>query len=187
MPNRIFIGPISSTNPCLWLDATTISNDPIVYQIATNVPAGNPQNWFMVNQFCSILAIRRLQARRHGTPPSPYGINNFSDEGKIAMAERLICFASMQDQVKYAIQELGGTEQSLQQVGGAIAAGQYPVGTMIWAGSNAHVTAIYITGSAEYEHYDPDTGLASPEESSLFIEMMTLLGKDAFVVATPSH
>jgi hypothetical protein len=175
MANTIKVGKISSTNPSLWLDLATLEPDSGQYEIATTSPAGN---WLSVNQFCALLSIQWLLSDRSA---SPYGIGNFSDPEKIAMARQLIGFSSLDDQVEKAETQLGGTRRSLSVTASGVE-GTYPVGTQIWAGNDFHVLGIYLISPTEYQLYDSNTGLTTKQLRSTFRNTMELLRNTAFVV-----
>ena len=180
-PPLIVVGAITSTNPHLWLNITTMDQTAPGYQIATVTPG---VDWMSVNQFCSLLALRWLQARAQTIPPSPYSLSIFPNAEKITMAQQLINYASMDAQVTFAIEELGGVRKTLDQViiGVESGKGTYAIGTRIWAGSDMHVMAIYLSKATEYILYDPDTGAATTHQRTDFPALMTALRMNAFVV-----
>jgi len=175
--NRITIGTITSSNPTLWVNLLTLGQDSTDYTIATASPGSD---FMYVNQFCSILSIKWLQAGR-GTVP--YGIDNFSDADKRVMAQTLIGYTGMDDQIAYAETQLGGVRRPLDVVARGVMDGTYPVGTNIWAGNDFHVIAIYLRSEKEYELYDSNTGLVTVLPRSGFKQAMQQLRNDAFVVA----
>jgi hypothetical protein len=175
MANVITIGTISSTNPALWVELNTLEKDSVRYLIETSSPG---DGWLFINQFCALLSIRWLHSDR--SAPS-YGINNFSDPKKIEMAEQLIGFSSLDDQVRKAKEELGGTSESLTETARGVE-GDYPVGTHIWAGSNFHVLGIYLVSSTDYQLYDSNTGLTTRQPRATFGKKMQSLHNTAFVV-----
>ncbi len=174
--NTITVGSISSTNPTLWVNLTTLGTSNTKYLIATNSPGAE---WISVNQFCSLLSIKWLQEGR-GT--SPYGIGNFNDSQKKIIAEQLIAFSSLDDQVNYTLGQLGGSKQNLDQTALGVQ-GNYPIGTKIWAGNDFHVIAIYLTTATTYELYDSNTGFTTTSlPRSQFKNYMNTLNNNAFVV-----
>ncbi|NER51319.1 MAG: hypothetical protein F6J92_32555 [Symploca sp. SIO1A3] len=176
MANQIDIGTINTPNPRLWLDTRTIGSAKQKYIIATNSPG---PYYFDINQFCSLLSIEWLLS---GRGKDPYGIGNLPDAQKKQMAEILIGFESMEDQVKHAEQRLGGKEKNLNDTAAGVQ-GQYKVGTKIWAANYAHVTAIYLTSSTKYEIYDPDSGrTTNTYDRSDFKKYMEAFGNNVFVV-----
>lgn len=176
--NRIAVGVITTPNPTLWVDLNTLGQNPTDYQISTQSPGSH---FMAVNQFCSILSVQWLSGGR-GTS-SPYGIQNFTDPQKIAMAETLIGFTSMADQVGYAVAQLGGVEQTLAQVTTGMEGGGYKPGKRIWAGNDFHVIGLYVLNNLQYELYDSNTGLVTVMPRAGFRAAMLQLGCDAFVVA----
>jgi hypothetical protein len=180
-PPPIAVGVITSTNPHLWLNITTMDQAAPSYQIATATPG---VDWMSVNQFCSLLALRWLQARTHATPPSPYSLSIFPNAEKLTMAQQLINYAHMDAQVTFAIEELGGTRRTREQAIAGVESdrGTYAIGTKIWAGSDIHVIAIYLSSSTEYILYDPDNGVATTHQRADFPALMTALRMNAFVV-----
>jgi hypothetical protein len=162
MPNTITIGNITTTNPSLWVDTNTLGCDPVQYRIASLLPGAN---WFEVNQFCALLSLKWLAARGNGAVKNAYGIGAFDANAQKAMAAQLIAFNDTGDgqkaQVNYAAGQVGGNKANRDAIVKGMAPNtptSYPVGTKIWAGTNAHVIAYYVTSPTQYEVYDSNDG-----------------------------
>jgi hypothetical protein len=177
-PPQIEVGAITSPNPSLWMNMITLERPVTNYRIATETPG---ESWMCVNQFCSLLALRWLQEKTHGISSSPYGLSNFLDTEKITMAQQLINCADLDAQVTFAIQELGGSRKTLDQVATGVEEGAYAVGTRIWAGNDHHVIAIYLESATTYMLYDPDTGITTREQRADFRTLMAAFQNNAFV------
>jgi len=181
MSNVINIGTISTTNPSLWVDTTSLGTASVTYQIASSSPG---TNWFEVNQFCALLSINWLAARASGVVKSPYGIANFDAAAQKAMAAQLIAFNDTGDGMKaqedYAMQQINGAAADKQTIANGMAPNtklSYPIGTKIWAGTNVHVIAYYVTSASQYEVYDSNSGSITARSRSGFATACT-----AFVV-----
>ncbi|SDL30536.1 hypothetical protein SAMN05661010_01398 [Modicisalibacter muralis] len=181
MSNRIDIGSITSSNPHLWLDALTLSGDPVVYQIATLTPTCDENEWISVNQFCSVLSIAWLR----DNPSSPFGLGSLGNGEKLAMAEVILGYQNMDDQVDYAVKRLHGQIRSLQQVIEGVEKGHYAAGTCIWTGNDFHVVAVRVADPKTIALYDPNSGEVQKHERSRFGILMGQLGNSTFVVADP--
>lgn len=179
MPNEIRIGNIESSNPTLWVDADTLTNTLTIFEISTKKPISN-REWCKVNQFCSVLSIYWLNNK----PKSPFGLSDVRDNEKKSMAEVLISYGSMDAQVIYAAQELGGQREEKEKVFRGVETGAYPVGTQIWAGNASHVLGVRLTGPEEFQLYDPDSGNVQTLDREDFGNRMNTLRCDVFVVAS---
>lgn len=184
MSNVINIGAISTTNPSLWVDTTTLGTASVAYQIASLFPG---VNWVQVNQFCALLSIQWLTARGAGVVKSPYGIANFDPNAQKAMATQLIAFNDgdgMKAQENYAVSQLRGAAADEQTVVNGMTPNtrlSYPVGTKAWAGTTMHVVAYYVTSTTQCEFYDSDSGSITTRNRFGFTTPCNV-----FVVAPPS-
>jgi hypothetical protein len=181
MSNVINIGAISTPNPSLWVDTNSLGTASVTYQIASFSPGAN---WFEVNQFCALLSINWLAARAAGVVKSPYGIANFDADAQKAMAAQLIAFNGTGDGMKaqenFAVQQINGAATDKQTIVNGMAPNtklSYPVSTKVWAGTNAHVIACYVTSATQYEYYDSNSGSITTINRSIFASACT-----AFVV-----
>lgn len=170
----ITVGSISSSNPTLWVEGTNFAD----YVISTSPPPGT---WYPVNQFCSLLTLHWLQGGR-GT--SPYGLDHFKDAEKIAMAQILIGYTSLQSQVDYAASQLGlgGKQEKEATVKDGVEKGAYKVGTKIWTGNDQHVLGVYIVDATQFDLYDSNTGLTKSYKRTDFGKIVKGLGCNVFVV-----
>ncbi|HEX7843370.1 MAG TPA: DUF4157 domain-containing protein [Kofleriaceae bacterium] len=174
--SEITVGNITSSNPALWVKLDTPNGKP-EFKIATNTPDGFTTS---VNQFCSILSVEWLKG---GGKASPYGIENFTDPKKILMAQTLIGYKSMDDQIEYAKTQLNGKLQLLKNVEDGVQNHKYAVDTKIWAGNDRHVVAIYIMSNDYYKLYDSNDGSTKELSRIGFGAKMGGLGCNSFVVA----
>jgi hypothetical protein len=177
MPNTITIGKITTTNPSLWVDTTTLGGDLVKYQIASSMPG---DNWFEVNQFCALLSLKWLAARASGAVKSPYGIANFAADAQQAMATQLIAFNDtgdgMKAQADYATGQLGGSKADKGAITKGMlpnTPGSYPIGAKVWAGTDVHVIAYYVTSPTQYEVYDSNNGSITLRNRAAFVSDCT--------------
>lgn len=181
-----YFGDITSPNPNIWLYLPSIGDNPR-YVISTNMPPSsypNEEDWLSVNQFCSLLSTAWLL---NGNHPGTFTLNgNFTPQQVSAMASALIDQdQGLQGQVDRAIHDLGGQQQSFNEVEAGVT-GSYPVGTRIWTGNDQHVVAVYINSATEYTVYDPNTGQTTTYSRSNFVSAtVNTFGLNVFVVKTP--
>jgi hypothetical protein len=178
-----YLGTITSANPNIWLYLPSLGSDRPQYIISTNRPPGDADDWFSVNQFCSLLSTEWLL---NGNHPDNFTLNNnFTYQQIAAMALTLTDQdEGLQGQVNRAVQALGGQQQSLDEVTAGVT-GSYPVGTRIWTGNDNHVVAVYINSATQYTVYDPNTGQTTTYARGDFSATVDTFGLNVFVVKTP--
>lgn len=181
MPINLSYVDTSSPNPSLWLDQNTLGADPATYAVAPIDPAyaSEQGDWFKVNEFCSVLAVDWLVGNR----PGAWGASNYSAAQLKDAAQQLITFESLDDQLLYAAQRLGGTQaESVEAVAGRVESGLAPVGTMIWAGSSDHVVAAYVDSGTSLLFYDPNNGKSERIDRADFAAKMAKFAVNLIVM-----
>lgn len=176
---HIKLGPINTANPWLWANTEKFGEE---YLIADKESQKEP--WYDVNQFCSITAVKWLLANGG---PDRYGLNSLKDADKIQAAEDLISHDSLDAQVNYATEKLNGVNTAdVKEVAENIKKDKYPAATKLWAGSNKHAVAFYVSGKDKFRFYDPDDGTAINSTSGSFDGYVETFQINVFVVAERS-
>ncbi|WP_315766953.1 MULTISPECIES: hypothetical protein [unclassified Bradyrhizobium] len=173
--NVITIGKVTTPNPALWLDTSSLDKPIVKYEVATDKPGGSGQ-WTMVNQFCSILAVRFLQK---SPMPKKFGFTELANQ--VGEAQRLLGFKSLDDQLNWANGQLDGViiKEDLADF-----YREAPVGSRFWLGNDAHVWAV-VKGSSNFWLYDPDNGQPDQVRGSDFGGLVLSLGVKDAVMAAP--
>ena len=174
-------------NPRLWLDMATLGSDDPSYAVGVAPPEGDAE-WIDYSQFCSVLAADWLAPGRRAA----WGLSNYGEDGAIAAAKQLLAFQAggMAAQVTYAETALNAL--ALPDLAPAAtsddtdAVANAPVGTVIWAGSDAHAVSAYVEKADSVRLYDPDGGTAATHSRAEFRQMLGVLELRSFVLRQPS-
>lgn len=171
--NQITIGTVNTSNPNLWLDKGSLSGPVIVYEVSSSTPPGG-RDWMAVNQFCSILAVRYLQASPW---PDDFGFRNLKHP--LREAETLLQMSSLDNQVKWAAGQVGGTTVTIHELHHLFE--HLPAGVVFWLGNAGHAWAA-IKNPSHVTLYDPDRGSADYVTMEDFLPLLDALGIDAIVM-----
>lgn len=171
----ILVEDISSPNPGLYLNLQSLNRDTSVYVIQSST---TDNEWILVNQFCSLLTSKWLISVN---PSDCFGIKDFPDDEKKAMANQLISFESMEDQVDAAVRAINGISKTVSQVLQEFSS--YGPGKKIWMGNDSHVVGIYTLNMDNFVLYDSNIGKTIILKTDAFKDLVTKLHCDAFVVA----
>lgn len=177
MANIFTVGSITTTNPVLYVDVLTLGTSNVQYRIQSTLPTV-PGEWLYVNQFCSLLSLAWLNNNTH---PAQFGIANFNDDEKKAMAARLIADTSLDGQVGIAETDLHGTRKTASTLMQEVA--KYTVGTKIWAGNDTHVFGIRIATATTLAVYDSNHGTVTEMPRANLLSFINSNNLTAFVVA----
>jgi hypothetical protein len=171
--NQITIGLVETPNPNLWLDKRSLGGPVVVYEVSSAAPpSGN--DWMAVNQFCSILGVRYLQASPR---PHVFGFGNLKHP--VHEAETLLHMSSLENQVKWAAKQIQGTTVELQELQHLFP--HLPSGVVFWLGNSGHAWAA-VKDAGHITLYDPDQGVADYVQLDDFLPLLEALGIDAIVM-----